>query len=206
MRTTLVFAAGSAANLNSNQLPPHDLVIAADGGFEHAIRIGVTPDVVIGDLDSIDSGWLATVPRLKIDTHPTAKDATDLELALGYAEREGSDRVLLIGGGAGRLDHFLANALLVTSFPQLRLEWWVGDAAINPVHDHIELSGEVGDLLSLLAIQTSHGVTSRGLRYPLAHQTLVAGSTRGVSNQLVEERATVSLESGVLLAIRPHRR
>lgn len=181
-------------------------MIAADGGFQHALENGVTPDVVVGDLDSIDTGLLASVPQLTIDQHPAEKDATDLELALRYALRVGSDRVLLIGGGAGRLDHFIANALLITSFPELSLEWWVGESAINPVHDHISIEGAIGDLVSLLAIRTAYGVSSRGLRYPLTDQTLMPGSTRGVSNQLVEEHAHVSVESGVLLAIRPHRR
>ena len=114
-------------------------------------------------------------------------------------------------GGAGwdRLDHLLANVLLMASprYAPLRLSWWVKGAEVTPVHARLDLSGAAGDLVTLLAVGgPATGVTTTGLRWPLLGETLTPGSTRGVSNELAAATATVSVEAGVLVAIRTRRK
>jgi thiamine pyrophosphokinase len=114
--------------------------------------------------------------------------------------------VIVVGGSGGRLDHFLANALLLASpaYADIEIEALVGDARITVVHERARLSGTPGDLCSLLAVGgPARRVRTTGLRYPLDGEDLLPGSTRGLSNEFVEPVATVSLEHGAVLAVQP---
>ncbi len=187
--------------------PP--LVVAADSGLDHALALGVRVDVVVGDLDSASAGAVAAARAAGVDfeTHPVDKDATDLELALHAARDRGARRVTVLGGGGGRHDHLLANALVLAAaeFADLDLDALVGTARITVVRDHATLHGPAGSLCSLLpAGGVAHGVRTHGLRFPLHGEDLLPGSTRGVSNELLGTEATVSVADGVLLAVQPH--
>ena len=105
----------------------------------------------------------------------------------------------MVGGAGGRIDHFLANAALagVARYADLDLTWLPGDAVINVVRDRIELSGSPGDLVSLLPYGgPARGVTTDGLRWPLTDAELRPGTSLGVSNQMIDRRATVELTEG----------
>jgi thiamine pyrophosphokinase len=212
MGTVLVFAGGDRPPSTAlDGLLPADVVIAADSGLGHALALGCHVDLVVGDLDSAAPSDLerAAAAGSVIERHPVAKDATDLELALEAARAHGADHVVVIGGHGGRLDHFLANALVLTSpaLAGMRVEARVGDADLVVVRDHAELQGRIGDLCSLLPVGgPARGVLTEGLRFPLHSEDLHPGSTRGVSNELVTTRAHVSLTHGVLLAVLPHTR
>lgn len=197
------------------------LVVAADAGLAHAVRVGRTVDAVVGDLDSVDPDQLAAAERsgARIHRHPADKDATDLALALDLvrayvaaAARDDSGAsgrrvdVTVIGGHGGREDHLLANALLLGSerYASLRLRALWGGAVLRVVRDRTTLEGEVGSLVSLLALHgPAHGVTTEGLRFALDTATLHPGSSLGLSNRLSAPRARVSVELGVLLVVQP---
>jgi thiamine pyrophosphokinase len=209
MRTALVFAGGERPPPSSlDDLLPAEVVIAADSGLGHALALGCRVDLVVGDLDSVAPGDLerATVAGSVIERHPVAKDATDLELALDAARARGVERVVVIGGHGGRLDHFLANALVLASpsLERVRVEARIGDSTVVVVREHAELHGAIGDLCSLLPLGgVARGVVTEGLRFPLRSEDLAPGSTRGVSNEFVATHANVSLTHGVLLAVIP---
>ena len=202
----LVFAGGDPPPASVlDDLPTDAYVIAADSGFDHARRLGIEVDVLVGDLDSISPEGLDHAGV--IEKHPSDKDATDLAIALDAAVREGAASVFVVGGGGGRIDHFLANAALLASaeYQVLSLTWLPGTAAISVVRDRIELSGSPGDLVSLLPYGGGvGGVTTTGLRWPLHEADLAAGTSRGVSNQMIDRTATVELKQGTLLVVRPH--
>lgn len=189
-----------------DELPDHVWVIAADSGLDHANRIGLSVDVVIGDLDSVSAESLATHSGA-IDSHPVDKDSTDLELAMASAtDPPNIRRVIVLGGHGGRLDHLLANAAVVASdrFANCEIEWVAGLTRVHVVRDHCSLHGVPGDLVSLLpAGGYAKGVTTRGLRWQLDDATIPAGSALGVSNTLIRPVATIRLSSGCLLAIQP---
>jgi thiamine pyrophosphokinase len=205
----LVFAGGDRPPPAAlTDLPGHDLVIAADSGLDHALALGFAVDLVVGDLDSADPAAIdaAISSGAKVERHAEAKDATDLQLALLAARDAGCARAIVIGGHGGRLDHFLANALLLASseFAGLHVEARIGDAQVVAVRDAQELHGKAGDLCSLLPVGgPALGVRTEGLRFPLYFETLVPGSTRGVSNEFLGAVARVALDDGVLLAILP---
>ena len=204
-RTILVLAGGDAANPRL-PLPEADLVIAADSGLEQAGRLGLTVALLVGDLDSVSEAALAAAGEAgtRIGRHPVDRNATVLDRAWAAARREGASLVVVVGGAGGRIDHLLANALLLASpaWADLEIEWLIGDARIVAVHSEAWFSGQPGDLLTILPIGgPASGVSSEGLQFKLADDILPVGSTRGVSNVLTEERAVVRLSSGVLLAI-----
>jgi thiamine pyrophosphokinase len=188
--------------------PVPDLVIAADGGLAHARTLGLAVDLVVGDMDSVSAEDLraAKAAGARVERHPQAKDKTDLELALDTAVTGGAGRVLVIGGGGGRLDHFLANALVLASpaYDGVDVDAQVGGARIAVVRDRRELHGRPGDLLSLLPVNgPACGVRTEGLAYVLADEDLLPGSTRGVSNVFAAPTAVVELRTGTLLAVQP---
>lgn len=189
-------------------VPAGTPVIAADSGVDHAHALGLVVDVAVGDFDSVtDEGLARAVAEgAMVERHPVAKDATDLELALDAALALGPARVHLLGGHGGRLDHLFANALLLASerYAAVVVTAQMGQARVSVVRSRAELTGPVGDLVSLLAVHgVATGITTDGLLYPLVADDLRPGSTRGVSNELSRPAATVTVTAGVLLALQP---
>jgi thiamine pyrophosphokinase len=209
MDAALVFAGGDAIPHGLGELLDRDrLVIAADSGLDHAHSLGFHADLVVGDLDSVDPDVLraAREQGSEIELHPAEKDSTDLDLALEAARARGAIRVTVVGGNGGRLDHLLANLLLLAAprFSDLEIDALLPPARVAVVRDTSTLLGRPGELCTLLPVGgDAHGVTTTGLRYPLRGEQLTAGTTRGVSNLFAEPTATVSLRTGVLLAIQP---
>lgn len=208
-RTVVVVTGGDPIDAGVvASLPSVIAVIAADSGAEHAAAIGLEVDLAIGDFDSVSPATLAALEAAgtTIERHPEAKDATDLEIGLAAVRRFDATDVIVLGGHGGRIDHFIANALLLAA-PQLsdlRVVALVGPARLAVVHDRAVLAGDPGDLVSLLPIAgPARGVHTDGLLYPLRGEDLLPGTTRGVSNELVTERPTVSVDRGVLLVVQP---
>ena len=189
-------------------LPPGAFVIAADSGTDRALALGLRVDLAIGDFDSVDPASLRQVADAgaTVERHPAAKDATDLELALDAALRSEPTHVVVIGGHGGRLDHLLANALLLAApaYAGVSVVAQMGPARVTVVRDHADLAGPVGDLVSLLALHGgATGVRTEGLLYPLDDEDLLPGATRGVSNELTTGVAAVRIRAGVLVAVQP---
>jgi thiamine pyrophosphokinase len=204
----VIFAGGDPVPDSVRGLLPHGaLIVAADSGLDLARRLGVAADLVVGDFDSADPAGLeaAVAAGARLERHPADKDATDLELALDAVLRLGRSPVRILGGaGWDRLDHLVANVLLLASprYAPLRLRWTVKGAELAPVHGRLEIAGTPGDLVTLLAVGgPATGVTTTGLRWPLRGETLAPSSTRGVSNELAAASASVAVETGVLVAI-----
>ncbi len=207
--TAVVFTGGDPVPHDLRLMLPDDaFFIAADSGLRTAFDLEIDVDLVIGDLDSADPTDVATAIEAgaEVERHPADKDATDLELALEAALTRGLSPVIVVGGaGWDRFDHLLANALLLASprFAPLRPRWWVKGAHVTIVHDRSVLQGVPGDKVTLLAAGGPvKGVNTRNLRWPLVNETLSPGSTRGVSNEMTSHAATITVDEGVLIAIR----
>src|SRR5690348_5635560 len=129
----VVFAGGDPVDDRVRAaLPPRATIVAADSGLHSVLDLGLNADVVVGDMDSVDEAKLAAAidAGARVEQHPADKDFTDLELALQDAERLGATELLVVGGAGGRLDHLLANQLLLASdaYADLRIEAIAGDA------------------------------------------------------------------------------
>jgi len=202
--TTVVVLCGGPGSPRVADLPAGATVIAADGGAELARMLGLRVDLVVGDMDSISAETLAGIER--VERHAAEKDATDLELALVAALRFEPERVLVLGGGGGRLDHLFGGLLLLAAeaYAGVRVDAQFGAAAVHVIRGERTLHGEPGELISLLAVHgRASGVVTDGLVYPLRGETLEPGSSRGVSNVFAGPQARIALEGGVLLAVRP---
>jgi thiamine pyrophosphokinase len=189
-------------------VPLDATVIAADGGLEHAAALGLEVALAVGDFDSASTEAVAAAETVgtRVERHPAEKDETDLELALEAALRLSPDRVLVLAGDGGRLDHLLAALLLLASpsWADVEVDAEIGGARVHVIRSERALVGTPGELVSLIAAHgPAEGVRTEGLEYPLAGETLEPGSTRGVSNVFSAGEARVSLERGVLLAVRP---
>jgi len=182
-------------------------VIAADGGLRNCRKLGLMPESIIGDLDSLDPAEVLQLERAGVQLLRRArqKDETDLELALFRALELGIAQVVVLGALGGRLDMTLANLLLLAHprLTELEIRLWSGDQTawlLRPPGG--EVSGRPGDLLSLIPLGgESIGVATEGLEYPLRGETLDLGVPRGVSNVLTASTALVQLKSGLLLAV-----
>ena len=189
-------------------LPPADRVIAADSGLDHARRLGLAVDLVVGDFDSVSAEALALAlaDGVTVDSHPAAKDRTDLALALDHAVADRPARVLVIGGDGGRLDHLMANLLLLAAddYRSTEIEARLGPARVYVIRRRAALHGQAGELVTLLPVHgPARGVTTEGLLYPLRGEDLHPGTSRGVSNEFEAVDATVALQDGVLLTVQP---
>jgi thiamine pyrophosphokinase len=205
----IVVAGGHAAPEDAALLQGNPLLIAADSGAGWLASGGSLPDLVIGDMDSIEPSLLERLAAqgVAVERHPSVKEASDVELAVGRAVADGAAEVVILGGlGGERLDHELANLLLLLdprwSATELRLVR--GGTTVRGLHagNTLQLEGAPGDLVTLLPLGAdATGATTVGLRYPLLGEALQVGRTRGLSNEVAEAPASVSLEGGTLLVV-----
>jgi thiamine pyrophosphokinase len=205
----VVVASGELDVLDAAWLDDADLVIAADGGAASLNRLGRTPDVLVGDLDSIDPTLVArlAVAGTTVERHPVDKEASDTELAVEMAIGTGARSVVVLGAmGGSRLDHELANMLLLAD-PALAghdVRAVRGTTLVRAVHagERLELDGSPGELVTLLPVGgDALGVTTEGLRWPLDRATLRMGRSRGLSNEVVASPTSVRITDGTLLVV-----
>lgn len=179
-----------------------DYVIAADGGIEHAQRLGVQPDIWLGDFDSCQPNQCpqyAQVPRI---AYPTEKDQLDSELALALAWEQAAEQVVIWGALAGRFDHSLALALIASKQPKPVIlhggtEWLQPLQPAQPLC----LSLPIGTTFSVLALAAVQGLSIRGSYWPLQQASLAMGSGLGMSNRSVEPDIQIEITQGLAVLI-----
>jgi thiamine pyrophosphokinase len=210
MSRIVIFANGimSRPNLILARLRPTDRIYCADGGTRHALALGLTPQAIIGDLDSLSPDIVAEMEAAKvaIHRHPVGKGQTDLELALNLAVAEKPDEILLLTALGGRLDQMLANILLLArpEYAPVRLiladgPYW---AMLLRGHQSMTIPGQPGDTLSLIPLTpTVSRVSLTGVAWPLEKATLSLGSTLTISNTLTTSQAMVQIGEGLVLVV-----
>ena len=217
MPRIVIFANGELPDLASARalLQPGDYLIAADGGANHLMKMGILPEVVIGDLDSVDEDILfeLTTAEVNIEQYSEDKDETDIELALQYAVELGAASILIVGALGGRLDQTLANLSILTDplLPKIdiRLDDGVEEVffcrASSNKGRQVEVQGRSVDTVSLIPWHGPvDGVATEGLQWPLYGEKLFPEKSRGVSNVMLGESASVKIDKGLLLIV--HRR
>ena len=199
MGTCVIFCAAGFDAL-AEPIRPVDLVIAADGGVKHTEKLGLTPDVILGDFDS-----LGFVPE-GAAVFPVEKDDTDAMLAIRRGLGRGYRRFVIYGGLDGdRLDHTLANFQALQYLADREaVGCLVGRKYLVTVVKDGRLSfpAEAKGILSLFCLgPDARGVTLRGVKYPLEDGSLSSGFPLGVSNHFVGEKAEISVKNGSLLVL-----
>ena len=196
----------------ARQLAMADRVIAADGGARAVTAAGGICNVIVGDGDSLGEDGFARAreanPNVEVRRFPTAKDATDAELAIQTALEVNPKRIVVVGAfGGARLDHELANVMLLANERWRDREVLLADGRrdVRLVTDQAEIRGRAGDIVTLLAVDGPvANVRSRGLSYELGGRSLEVGTSLGVSNELTGSTATLEVGSGMLLLVHEH--
>ena len=187
----------------------YDLLIAADSGMNFLHRNNIVPDVIAGDFDSVSTESLdvfETIKEVEIFRLNPIKDDTDTEFVIREAIRRGATQITVLGATGTRLDHVLGNMHLLGIGLQEKVQIQLIDA-----HNRIRMiTGELvvkreeqfGDFVSFLPINGNvTGVTLEGFKYPLDNATIPSFSSLGISNEIVEEQASVKIDNGILLMI-----
>lgn len=183
-----------------------DCILCADGGYLRALSAGIKPDVLMGDFDSCD---IERVKDLEKIVYPTRKDDTDLILALRYMAKHGYTDVEVLGCFGGRQDHALGNIQSVLFGLTLGLKVTLMDPRnrIFAVTEGVtEIEREENSYVSFLCIGAPcEGITLEGFSYPLQDASLTAEYPIGVSNEIVEEKARVTIRKGTLICVIAHK-
>lgn len=186
-------------------------IIAVDGGLEAAERLGLIPDYVVGDFDTVRSDVLERfrqMPFIVWEQHKPEKNETDTELARSCALTLGCSRIVFLGATGGRIDHMLGNLHALYACLQSGVEAWIADRQ-NKVYLLDEgrsfARGSIwGKYISFMPYtEEVTGITLRGFKYPLTDKTIRRGEEVGlcVSNELAEERASITFSDGILICI-----
>ena len=202
MKNILIICAGD--NKNKNKLIEYaeksDYIICADGGYEHAVSVGIVPDILVGDFDSLNEpeDFLLKV-RL-----PKEKDETDTMYALKMAFSKKPYSIIIYGGIGDRFDHSYANVCLLNSCLEHEINAFVtdGKTKIYLTDNKLSLSEPVGTTVSIYSFSdVSSGVNIEGFRYPLENAFLSKFDIVGTSNLTTNENSNITVEEGILLII-----
>ncbi|MFM8856784.1 MAG: thiamine diphosphokinase [Actinomycetota bacterium] len=193
------------------ELPTRHRVICADSGLDHALRLGLSPDVVIGDMDSVDRSNLvrARADECTIIEHSADKDFTDTELALEYAAQSEFRHLTLVWGGGDRIDHVLGvmAALAHDRLAELdSVRAWISTDRIDVLHAGRNLVGDhaVDTTISLMTLGARDAVvTTQGLKWDLDEDVLTGDRARGVSNLVSSSPCSIHCRTGTVAVISP---
>ncbi len=211
MQRIVIFANGELPDIDKARSLVHndDYIICADGGTRHALPLDVKPNLIIGDLDSAEAETLQSFEAdgVRIDSYPQDKNETDLELAINRAIEMSPKQIIILAALGGRLDQTLANITLLSDLRLSTFDIRLDDGVeeIFLCRDQAEVHGRSGDIVSLIPWQGAVSeVETQHLKWALHKETLYPDKTRGISNEMTGETASVSIESGLLLIA--HRR
>ena len=212
MPRAIIFVNGELPDLGPARaiIRPDDVLIAADGGAHHALKLGVIPSVIIGDLDSLSDAEVRVFTEMGVHLlkYPTSKNETDLELALDHAMKSGYSPIYIIAALGGRLDQMLGNLALISAPACIEADVRLHDGLTEAffITSKATLRGKQAETVSLLPWGvTAEGVSTDGLSYPLHQETLLPYRTRGISNQMLADTATVKVKRGTLLCVHHHK-
>lgn len=202
----LIIANGDDVDKSSLEHMKADYVICADGGLEKAEKLQVVPDLILGDFDSVNRVVLEKYKKnSEVMKFPAEKDFTDMELSIETAVKKGFKDIVLVGATGGpRLDHSLANIMLLEKYYKLGINIIIIDNnnKIQIVADNCNmlLDKKEGSFVSLIPLtENISGLTLEGFKYPLDRVVVKRGSTLCVSNEIISDKGRIILEKGTAL-------
>ncbi len=213
MKRVIIFSNGNISDTSFAKtiIARDDFIICVDGGAKYALGENLIPNVLIGDMDSIEKRIyrLLIQKGTKIVRYPERKDKSDFELALDYALGKKAKKILIFGLFGDRIDHFLANILLLQKIRlenrSLEIIIYEGNKTIYFVDRKLELEGDINDKLSVVPLTGIENITLKGLVYPLSNALLGIGTSLGISNIFKKKKVMISLEKGLVMAVHTKR-
>jgi thiamine pyrophosphokinase len=181
----------------------YNALICADGGANSALKMGLDPDVIIGDLDSISAKALNKFKSVSRVVQLKRQNDTDVEKCLKFAINKGYDEALLVGATGNRLDHTFCNLGIVLKFsPQIKISLIAENSFLRPYKGSVELKTFPGETISLYGISPKTKITSKGLKYELINAALPFGIRESTSNIAKKNLVKLKISNGVVFVIR----
>lgn len=195
----LIIGSGSFSENALRLTDEKTYVICADGGYDHAAKRKIVPDILLGDLDSIK-----TKANVKTIVYPTEKNETDSEIALLYAIEKGFSDIVMTGVTGSRLDHTLNNIFLLKTAKEKGVNAVIADDnnEIYYTDDSLRLFGESGELFSVIPISPDICLSIKDAKYELTDETLYFGKSRGISNEFLGKECIITINKGEALIIK----
>jgi thiamine pyrophosphokinase len=206
MKKAIILANGDAPSktqINYLRGKDYDKIICADGGANSAKRLGIIPDVIIGDLDSISKDHLIFFSdKTKIIKYLRQND-TDVEKSLKYLIKNKYDNVIMLGATGNRLDHTICNlGIVLKFFEKISISIIHKKSFLSPYTGDIELQTIPGEVISVYGFDEKTKITSNGLKYPLKNISLPFGKKESTSNIAIRENVKLKIRNGVVFVIR----
>nr|WP_300005822.1 thiamine diphosphokinase [Tissierella sp.] len=183
-----------------------DYIVCADGGVNHLLKVGMVPDMVIGDLDSIGEDELSIIKKknIKINEFPQMKDETDTELCVEHLIQKGIRDITLMGVTGSRMDHTIANIYLLKKI-------YIKGAKASVINENnriyylegeLDLKRRDGYYISIIPLTEKGAVVSlSGFLYPLESELIEFSSTRGISNKIIDNFGRIKIHKGQAIII-----
>ena len=181
----------------------YQFLIAADGGANVLTKMDIFPNVVIGDMDSVDKDLLKRISFRADIKYLDRQSDTDVEKSLKYAIRRRYETAVLLGCTGDRLDHTFGNlSVLLKYFDKIELGLIHGKSFLQPVTGQLGLNTVPGETISLYGFDEKTLFSASGLKYSFKEKSLCFGRTEGTSNEAKGEEVTISVEGGIGFIIR----
>jgi len=207
----VILANGDYGNIDSYKwlLKETDIILCADGGANYAYKMGITPAYIVGDMDSIHPPVVDYYKEQGVEfrRYPQRKDFTDTQLILALAEELNAREIVFLGSLGKRLDHTLSNLYCGGELALKGKKVWhyTANYAAYLVNKGITISGQVGDIVSVLALtDEAQGVYEEGFEYPLKNVILKKWNPYAISNVLAKNEGVIRVGEGLLLVIHYH--
>jgi len=212
MQRIIILANGKLPDIDKTRalLKDDDYILCADGGTRHAFSLDLKPALVIGDMDSIDRANLQKLQAdgTLIELYPQDKNETDLELSITRALAFEPKEIIIVAASGGRLDQTLANIALLAGAHLADCDVRLDDGVeeIFFCRNQIDVHGRSGDIISLIPWGGEvTGIRTENLKWRLSNETLYPEKTRGISNEMTDDIASVKILSGMLLIVHTRR-
>jgi thiamine pyrophosphokinase len=180
-----------------------DTLICADGGADSAMRLGLTPDFIIGDLDSISKEAIKKFKNTSKILQYKRQNDTDVEKCLKFAIKNKFNEALLIGITGNRLDHTICNlGIVLKFFNKIKLSLLAENSYLNPYTGDVRLKTQKGEIISLYGFDKKTKITSKGLKYPLKNISLLFGEKESTSNVSTSNSIQLKIRNGIIFIIR----
>ncbi|MGB5896494.1 MAG: thiamine diphosphokinase [Ignavibacteriaceae bacterium] len=180
-----------------------DSLLCADGGADSAIRLGLTPDFIIGDLDSISKETIKKFKNTSQILQYKRQNDTDVEKCLKFAIKNKYNEALLIGVTGNRLDHTICNlGIVLKFFTKINLSLLAENSYLKPYTGEVRLKTQKGEIISLYGFDKKTKITSKGLKYPLKNISLPFGEKESTSNVSTSNSVQLKIRNGIIFIIR----
>lgn len=206
MKSCIIIANGDSPKrgvINYLQKNGAEYIIAADGGANSVYKLGIVPNSIIGDFDSIKSKVKEYFSDKSEIIKYDRQDGTDVEKALKFAIEKGYETVYLLGGTGDRMDHSICNLGIVLKFyARIRIILLHGKTILHPYSSDVVLQTIPNETISLYAFDDKTKITSAGLKYPLKKATLRFGVSESTSNVALGNKVNLTINDGIIFVIR----